>query len=132
MLYPPTHPYHLEGIGSHEDLLAASLDHVQTFYRSWYAPNNASLVVAGDFEPEQVRQWIEELYGHIPALECPSTGPWSSEDGPRPQATSKTAWISRPSSWPGTPLTSRRRRQSQLAASLLGEGEDADDPTLGA
>lgn len=67
MLYPPEHPYHLEGIGSHEDLLAATLDTVNNFYADWYRPNNATLCVAGDFDPEHVKARIEEWYGPLKA-----------------------------------------------------------------
>ena len=46
-LYPADHPYHWEVIGSLDDLQAATLEDVKTFYRSWYTPNNVTLVVAG-------------------------------------------------------------------------------------
>ena len=67
MLFPRTHPYHRPGVGSHDDLIAATLDHVVNFYRDWYAPNNALLAVAGDFDPDHVRARIEELYGPLEA-----------------------------------------------------------------
>ncbi|MEC7241698.1 MAG: pitrilysin family protein [Myxococcota bacterium] len=72
MLFPPEHPYSLEGIGSHEDLMNASLEHVQNFYASWYAPNNARLAVAGDFESEVLRPRIEELFGSLQPAIVPS------------------------------------------------------------
>lgn len=67
MMYPKEHPYHMEGIGSHEDLLAATLDTVSQFYDTWYQPANASLCVAGDFDSEQVLERIKEYYGGITA-----------------------------------------------------------------
>ena len=66
-LYPPDHPYHWPVIGSMEDLEAATLDDVTTFFRTWYAPGNASLVVAGDVEVEEVRRLAERWFGGIPA-----------------------------------------------------------------
>jgi predicted Zn-dependent peptidase len=66
MMYPPEHPYHLNGIGSHEDLKAASLEHVKQFYSDWYRPKNATLVIAGDFEPEQTRKWVRKYFDPIP------------------------------------------------------------------
>jgi predicted Zn-dependent peptidase len=66
-LYPPDHPYHHPTIGSMEDLDAASLDDVATFFRTYYAPNNAVLSVVGDVEPAQVRRWVERYFGEIPA-----------------------------------------------------------------
>ena len=72
MLFPAEHPYSLEGIGSHEDLMNASLEHVQNFYTSWYAPNNARLAVAGDFESEALKIRIEELFGSLQPAIVPS------------------------------------------------------------
>jgi predicted Zn-dependent peptidase len=66
-VYPPGHPYHHPTIGSMEDLDAASLEDVATFFRTYYAPNNAVLSVVGDVEPAQVRLWVERYYGEIPA-----------------------------------------------------------------
>ena len=66
MMYPPGHPYHLEGIGSHEDLQAATLDTVTQFYQDWYMPNNATLCVAGDIDIAQTKSMIETYFGAIP------------------------------------------------------------------
>ena len=69
MLYPTTHPYHLSGIGSHEDLLAATLDTVTGFYADWYAPNNATLIIGGDFDPEQVKANVERWFAPLEPAE---------------------------------------------------------------
>ncbi len=66
-LYPPEHPYHHPTIGSMEDLDAASIDDVSTFFRTWYAPNNAVLAIVGDFDPAEARAWAERYFGGIPA-----------------------------------------------------------------
>ncbi len=64
-------------IGSMEDLNAANLDDVRAFFKQYYAPNNAVLTVAGDFDPAQAKQLIREYFGSIPsapqpaAVECP-------------------------------------------------------------
>ncbi|MGC4000152.1 MAG: pitrilysin family protein [Anaeromyxobacter sp.] len=71
-MYPPGHPYHHPVIGSHADLEAASLQDVKDFFRSWYVPANATLVVAGDFDPDAVRPLVEQLYGAIPAAPAPA------------------------------------------------------------
>lgn len=60
------HPYHWSVIGSMEDLNAAKLEEFQAFYKKYYVPNNAVLVVAGDIQPEQTKKWISEYYGSIP------------------------------------------------------------------
>lgn len=66
LMYPEGHPYRWTVIGSMADLSAASKDDVSDFFRLYYAPNNASLCVAGDFDPAEVKVWIEEYFGTIP------------------------------------------------------------------
>lgn len=58
-------------IGSMEDLDAATLEDVQRFFRTYYAPNNAVLAIAGDFESEQALQWVRKHFGNIPPQEPP-------------------------------------------------------------
>ncbi len=65
-LYPPSHPYSWDVIGSMADLSAATLDDVKTFFRTYYAPNNATITIAGDFRPDSVKQWITRYFGDIP------------------------------------------------------------------
>ncbi|WP_395943093.1 M16 family metallopeptidase [Brevundimonas sp.] len=77
-LYPKDHPYNWSVIGSLADLDAATLDDVRAFYRRWYTPNNATLVIAGDFDPVQARAWIEKYFGEIPR------GPEAERALPRP------------------------------------------------
>jgi zinc protease len=65
-LFPAGHPYSWTTIGSMADLSAASLDDVKDFFRLYYAPNNATIAIAGDFEPDSVKRWIREYFGGIP------------------------------------------------------------------
>ncbi len=65
-LWPEGHPYHYLTIGKHEDLQAANLEDVKAFFKTWYSPDNASLVVTGDFDPQVAHQLIEEYFGSIP------------------------------------------------------------------
>jgi len=65
-LYPPDHPYHWPTIGSMEDLTAASYDDVVEFFRKYYVPNNASLVIAGDIDPENTKSLVQKWFGEIP------------------------------------------------------------------
>lgn len=67
LLYPPDHPYHWPVIGYMEDIAAATLEDVRTFFRTFYTPNNAVLTLAGDFEPEAALEKIEAWFGEIPA-----------------------------------------------------------------
>lgn len=65
-LYPEDHPYNWQVIGSLEDLQAATLDDVKEFYRRWYVPNNATLVIAGDFDFDQAKGWVHKYFDEIP------------------------------------------------------------------
>jgi predicted Zn-dependent peptidase len=71
LLYPVGHPYHHPVIGSHEDLQSATVDDVKGFFAHWYVPNNASLVVAGDFDPTKVKADVERMFGWIPRADVP-------------------------------------------------------------
>lgn len=65
IMYPQGHPYNWSVIGSMEDLSAASMEDVKSFFRQYYVPNNASLVIAGDFDPKRARAWVEKYFGPI-------------------------------------------------------------------
>jgi len=65
-IYPKDHPYSWPVIGSMADLSAASETDVKDFFRQYYAPNNASLAVVGDFDPVQAKQWIAKYFTDIP------------------------------------------------------------------
>jgi zinc protease len=65
-LYPKGHPYSWSVIGSMADLSAASLEDVKNFFRTYYAPNNATLTIAGDFKPAEAKALIQKYFGGIP------------------------------------------------------------------
>ncbi|MBX3231731.1 MAG: insulinase family protein [Labilithrix sp.] len=71
LMYPEGHPYHHPVIGSHEDLEAATVDDVKGFFAQYYDPANATLVVAGDFDPAAVRPQIDRLFGALPSRGAP-------------------------------------------------------------
>jgi len=60
------HPYRWTTIGTMDDLNSAKLNEFQDFFKKYYMPNNATLVVAGDFKVDQTKAWINEYYGSIP------------------------------------------------------------------
>jgi predicted Zn-dependent peptidase len=70
-LFPPSHPYHHLAIGSPEDLDRATLEDVKQFFRTWYLPNNATLVVAGDIDPAATLKLVEQYFGPIPRGPAP-------------------------------------------------------------
>ncbi|MFC4727427.1 M16 family metallopeptidase [Coralloluteibacterium thermophilus] len=65
--YPAGHPYSWTTIGSMADLDAASLDDVRNWFHTWYGPNNAVLVLAGDIDTDTARAKVERYFGDIPA-----------------------------------------------------------------
>src|SRR5580765_6918173 len=65
-IYPPSHPYSWPVIGSMQDLASATVDDVKKFFRLYYAPNNTTLVVSGDFKPETTKGWIKKYFDEIP------------------------------------------------------------------
>jgi zinc protease len=65
--YPAGHPYSWTVIGSMKDLDAASLSDVQEWFKTYYGPNNVTVVIAGDVTPEVAREKVEKYYGEIPA-----------------------------------------------------------------
>ncbi|HXG59257.1 MAG TPA: pitrilysin family protein [Thermoanaerobaculia bacterium] len=65
------HPYRRPGIGSIEDLDAATLEDVQAFHRTFYRPDNAVLVVAGDFDQPQLDAWVDRYFGRIAKPSAP-------------------------------------------------------------
>jgi zinc protease len=67
MIYPEDHPYHHSVIGSMEDLDAASLEDVETFFRTYYRPNNAVLTLCGDVDVERGMALAEKWFGDLPA-----------------------------------------------------------------
>jgi zinc protease len=87
MLYPKGHPYHWPVIGYMDDLTAASYEDTVEFFKKYYAPSNASLVVAGDIDPAATRKLIEK---------------WFSDVKPGPRADPMTI--------PGVALTDVQRR----------------------
>jgi len=74
-LYPPSHPYHHLTIGSPADLDAATLSDVRRFFRTWYVPNNATLVIAGDIDPGATQSLVEKYFGPIPGEAVPPRPP---------------------------------------------------------
>ena len=65
-MYPKNHPYSWPVIGSMTDLSAASEEDVKAFFRLYYAPNNATLAVVGDFDPAQTKAWIQKYFVDLP------------------------------------------------------------------
>lgn len=71
-LFPLPHPYHGAVIGSMEDLDAATMDDVRSFFERWYAPSNATLAIVGDFETADAKALVEKYFGTLPTRPKPA------------------------------------------------------------
>jgi zinc protease len=67
LTYPADHPYSWQVIGSFEDLARASIPDIHDFFKTWYGPNNATLVVAGDFDVATAKRLVDKYFGEIPS-----------------------------------------------------------------
>jgi zinc protease len=101
------HPYHWPTIGWMRDIESISIDDCRTFYRTYYAPNNATVVVVGDVDDEETLQLIEKHYGPIPWQPIPPDGAQ-----PEPPQTAE-----RRGSWP-KPVTAEKLRIGYKAPPL--------------
>jgi len=128
-VFPSGHPYHHSTIGSHEDLEAATLEDVRGFFNQWYVPNNASLVVAGDFDHDQAKALIETYFGEIPAGEEPpkaALAPTQLEEAIEVRqeeegAPHQKVWIV----WPSPALYQPGDAELDVLSSLLSDGKDS-------
>lgn len=91
------HPYHHTTIGSMADLDKATVEEVRAFHDTYYRPNNATLVIVGDFNPAQTAEWAQKYFGGIPR--SPSPIPRVTAKEP-PQTAERTVT----KSYPGVPL----------------------------
>jgi zinc protease len=66
LLFPKGHPYYGDVIGSHADVESARIADVRDFHQQFYTPNNATIAIAGDFNPQQLKALLEKYFGPIP------------------------------------------------------------------
>ena len=84
-LYPKGHPYSWTVIGEMEDLTGATVEDVKAFHKKFYAPNNATLVISGDINSEEIKALVNKYFGEIPS------GTNIEKRGPVPVTLSSTA-----------------------------------------
>ena len=124
------HPYHRPTIGSIEDLDSATLADVQKFHATYYRPDNATLIVAGDFDPQQLDAWIDKYLGAVPKPDAPL--PRVTVEEP-PRAESKTVTETGPNvplpavaiTWLAPKAASPDRYALDVAAAILAQGESS-------
>jgi zinc protease len=127
-LFPAKHPYYGNVIGSHEDIQAAKLDDVQRFFRQYYAPNNASLAIVGDFEPAQAKALVQKYFSTL--KRGPAVPPIKAET---PKITSErrktmTARVELPRvymAWITSPILKPGDADADIAANILGGGRSS-------
>jgi predicted Zn-dependent peptidase len=72
VIYPEGHPYRYSTIGRHEELESANLDDVKAFFKKWYVPSNATLVIAGDIDPAETKALVQKWFGGFPKTAPPT------------------------------------------------------------
>jgi zinc protease len=124
------HPYKRPGIGSIEDLEASSLQDVVAFHRTYYRPDNATLVVAGDFDPRQLQAWVDQYFAPVARPDAPIPRVTAAEpQWPRDrEARAAGPQVPLPAValvWQAPPVTSADAPALKVAASLLSAGESS-------
>ncbi|HET9467069.1 MAG TPA: pitrilysin family protein, partial [Vicinamibacterales bacterium] len=124
-LFPKGHPYHGMVIGSHADIQAARLDDVRDFFRQYYAPNNATIAIAGDIDKAATKKLIEKYFGTLkrgPAVPpvTVKTAPITSEK--RLVVEDRVELPRIYMAWITPPFFKEGDADADIAASILGQG----------
>ena len=125
-MFPKEHPYHAWIIGSHEDIQAAKLDDVRDFFKRYYCPNNASLVLVGDFDTAKTKAMIEKFFGSIPRGEPVPPITVSTPSITEERRISMTDKVTLPRvfmAWITSPIYKPGDAEANLAADILGGGK---------
>ncbi len=127
-LFPKEHPYYGEVIGSHLDIQSAKLEDVRNFFKLYYAPNNASLAIVGDFDPEKARELVQKYFGllkrgeDVPKIMA-HTPPITSE---RHAVLQDNVQLPRVyMGWLTSPIFKPGDAEADLAATILGGGKSS-------
>jgi zinc protease len=127
-LFPKNHPYYASVIGSHADIEAARLSDVRDFFRLYYAPDNASLAIVGDFDKTQSKFLVEKYFGPIPSGPAvpkvvASTPPITSER--RAVVTDQVELPRLYMAWITDPVLSQGDAECDLIAKIIGGGKSS-------
>jgi predicted Zn-dependent peptidase len=127
-IYPEDHPYHHTTIGSMNDLDAAKLDDVKNWFRSWYGPNNAVLVLAGDIDLATAKDKVTRYFGDIaPTANLPKMAPRIPQTMPvaRETATDKVPQTRIYKVWHAPQFGSVESDRLNLLAEILGGSQSS-------
>lgn len=128
LLFADTHPYYGNVIGSMEHLSAATLDDVRGFYRAYYAPANATLVLAGDFDPTHARGLVQRYFSGLSRRAAPDPGRIETA----PITAERRATVTEPvqlprlaMAWLSPPAFEKEDADCDIAAVILGQGDSS-------
>ena len=127
-LFPPDHPYSWPTIGSMADLDAASRDDVAQFFRQYYHPGNASLCIAGDFDPGEAKRLVAKYFGPIPAgppVPKVRQRPVSLAEERRIRMTDRVGLARLYMVWPTVPMFTGDEPALEILADVLSGGKTA-------
>jgi zinc protease len=128
LMYPAGHPYSWSTIGSMEDLSAASFEDVARFFRTYYVPSNASLVIAGDIDPAATRKLVEKWFSDVPAGKPvpPLTAPTPVLDGVKKKTITDRVQLPRLYlSWHTPALLKPGDAEMDIVSNLLSGGKNS-------
>jgi len=127
-VFPKGHPYYGVIIGSHADIQAAKLDDVRKFFRQYYAPNNATLVIAGDFETARTKQLVQKYFATLkrgPAVPPVKSATPAITTERRKIVTAKVELPRVYMAWLTPPLYKPGDAEADITATILGGGESS-------
>ncbi len=127
-LFPKGHPYYADVIGSHADVEAARLNDVREFFTQYYAPNNATMAIAGDYDPATIKALIEKYFGPIPTGPKVDVTPVVTPPITAERRTVVTDTVQLPKvilAWLAPPAFSPGDADADIAAHILGSGKSS-------
>ena len=127
-LFPKTHPYYADVMGSHADIEAARLADIREFFTQYYAPNNATIAIAGDYDAATIKALIEKYFGPIPEGPAVPATPVATPAITAERRTVVTDTVQLPKvilAWLAAPAFTPGDAEGDLSARILGSGKSS-------
>jgi zinc protease len=127
-LFPKDHPYYASVIGSHADIEAARLADVREFFTEYYAPNNATIAIAGDYDPATIKALVEKYFGPIPRgpnVNITKVEPPQNTSERRVTVTDTVQLPKVDLAWLAAPAFSAGDADADITARILGSGKSS-------
>jgi zinc protease len=125
-LFPPSHPYYADVMGSHADVEAARLADVRAFFTQYYSPNNATIAIAGDYDPGTIKGLLEKYFGPIPTGPKVEVSPLTTPPITHERRVVVTDTVQLPKvtlAWLAPPAFAPGDADANIAALILGTGK---------